>query len=171
MGGVDLPFENLRPIAAHTHLRGTHTRVGCRREGGWLKFAHLVRRSEIRPDEAAGLARRIGLVFHALRHVGAGRFGSEVDDVALHVEFPAVIETAQPALFVAGEDKRGAAMRAQFVEHAEPALAVAEHDQVLAEQAHPQRRAIGFGHLLGEAGGDPVPAHDLAHRRRPFDTA
>ncbi len=62
-------------------------------------------------------------------------------------------------------------MRAQFVEHADAALAVAKDDEVLAEQAHPHRRAIGFGDFLGQAGRDPVAAHDLPHRRRSFDAA
>ena len=62
-------------------------------------------------------------------------------------------------------------MRAILVEHAEAALGVAEHHQVLAEQAHPQRRAVGLGHLFGKARRDPVAAHDLPHRRRTLDAA
>ena len=62
-------------------------------------------------------------------------------------------------------------MRAVFVEHAEPALGVAEHHEALAEQLDAHRRAVGFGDLFGEAGRDPVAAHDLAHRRVAFDAA
>ena len=62
-------------------------------------------------------------------------------------------------------------MRAVFVEHAEPALGVAEHHEVLAEQAHAQRRAVGRGDFLREARRDPVAAHDLPHRRVAFDAA
>ena len=62
-------------------------------------------------------------------------------------------------------------MRAVFVEHADAALAVAEHDEILAEQAHLDRRAVGLGHFLRQAGRDPVAAHDLAHRRVAFDAA
>jgi hypothetical protein len=62
-------------------------------------------------------------------------------------------------------------MRAVFVEHAEPALRVAEHHQVLAQQAHPHRRAVRLGHLFGKARRDPVAPHDLPHRRPALDAA
>jgi hypothetical protein len=62
-------------------------------------------------------------------------------------------------------------VRAVFVEDAEPAFRVAEHHEVLAEQAHAQRRAVGFGDFLGQARRDPVAAHDLAHRGIAHHTA
>jgi hypothetical protein len=62
-----------------------------------------------------------------------GRLRRHLNDVALHVDFPAVIETAQSALLVAAKRQRHAAMRAVFVEHAQAALGVAEHDEVFAE--------------------------------------
>ena len=100
-----------------------------------------------------------------------GGLRRHLDHVAFDVEFPAVIEAAQPAFLVAREQQRGAPVRAVFVEHAEAALAVAEHHEILAEQAHLDRRAVGLGHLLGQAGRDPVAAHDLAHRRVALDAA
>ena len=33
------------------------------------------------------------------------------------------------------------------------------------------RRAVGFGHLLDEARGNPVAPHDLAHRAIALDAA
>ena len=65
---VDLAFEDLRPVAAHPHLGGADARVRRRREGGRLELAHLLGRAHIGPHEAAGLARRIGLVLDALRN-------------------------------------------------------------------------------------------------------
>ena len=62
-------------------------------------------------------------------------------------------------------------MRAVFVEHAEPALRVAEHHEALAEQLDAHRRAVGLGDLFGQARRDPVAAHDLAHRRVALDAA
>ncbi len=50
-------------------------------------------------------------------------------------------------------------------------LAVAEHDEILAEQPHLDRRAVRLGHLFGQASRDPVAAHDLSHRRVAFDAA
>ena len=72
------------------------------------------------PDEAAAFARRIGLVLHRLqqRCAAAGLRG-HLEDVAVHVELPAVVEAAQAALLVAAEDERGAAVRAVLAEHAE----------------------------------------------------
>ena len=59
------------------------------------------------------------------------------------VELPAVIDAAQTALFVAAEEHRRAAVRA---ERARPGrrlpLAVAERDEVFAEQADANRRAV-----------------------------
>ena len=107
----------------------------------------------------------------ALRNEAVGRLGRHLDHVAIHVELPAVIEAAQPAFFVAGKQQRGAPVRAIFVEHAEAALAVAEHDEILAEQPHLDRRAVGLRHFLRQAGRNPVAAHDLAHRRVAFDAA
>ena len=62
-------------------------------------------------------------------------------------------------------------MRAVFVEHAEPAVGVAEHHEVLAQQPHLEGRAVGLGDFLGQAGRHPVPAHELPHRRAAFDAA
>ena len=82
-----------------------------------------------------------------------------------------MIQAAQSAFFVARVDQRRAAVRAKFIEDAEPPLGVAEHYQALAEQLDAQRRAVGLGYFLGEAGRDPVAAHDLSHRRTALDAA
>jgi hypothetical protein len=99
------------------------------------------------------------------------RLRGHLQDVAFHVELPAVIEAAQPAFFVAAVDQRGAPVRTIFVEHAEAAVAVAEHDQVLAEQSYAHRGSVRLDHFLGQAGRYPMPPHELAHRRIAFDTA
>ena len=56
-----------------------------------------------------------------------------------------------------------------FVEHAEPAVAVAEHDQILTQQPHFLRRAIRFRDFFAHAGGDPVAPHQSAHGGIAFD--
>jgi hypothetical protein len=58
-----------------------------------------------------------------------------------------------------------------LVEDAEPSPGVAEHHQVLAEEARAHRRAVGFGHLFREAGRHPMAAHEAPHRRVAFDAA
>jgi hypothetical protein len=133
--------------------------------------AHLVGRAHVAPHKAAGFAGRIGLVLEALEQRAVGRLRRHLDDVAFDVEFPAVIEAAQAAFLVAREHQRGAAVRAEFVEHADAAFGVTEDDEAFAKQAHADRRAVRFGNLLGQAGGDPVPPHDLAHRGVAFDAA
>ena len=92
-----------------------------------------------------------------------------VEDVALHVELPAVIEAAQPAFFVAPERERRAAMQAVLAENAQAPLGVAEDDEVFAQHPGAHRRAIGFRDLLGKTGRQPMAAHDLAHRPVAFD--
>jgi hypothetical protein len=168
---VDLAFEDLRPIAAHPDLGGADARIRHRRESGCLEFAHLLGRAHVGPYEPAGLARWVGLVPDALGNEAVGGFGRHLDHIAVHVEFPAVIKAAQAAFLVAREDQRCAPVRAVLVEHADAPLAVAEHHEILAEQAHLDRCAIRFGHFLGQARRDPVAAHDLAHRRVAFDAA
>src|SRR5205085_8308544 len=77
----------------------------------------------------------------------------------------AVIDAAQSAFLVAPEKQRDAAVRAEFVDQADAAVAVAEGDEVFAEEAHPHRRAVGLGDLARQAGGNPIPPHRIAHRR------
>ena len=62
-------------------------------------------------------------------------------------------------------------MRAMLAEHAQSTVRVAEGDKVLAEEPHPHRRPVALGDLFGEAGGQPVTAHQLPHRRLALDPA
>ena len=91
-----------------------------------------------------------------------------IDAAAVDVELPAVIDAAQPAFLVAAEKQRGATMRTIFVQEPDAALGVAEGDEVLAQQPHPYRRAVGLGDLAGEQGGNPISPHGPAHRSIPF---
>ena len=54
-------------------------------------------------------------------------------------------------------------MRTFLIEQADAAGGVAEQHQVLAEQPHPQRRAVGLGDLSGKRRGNPITAHQRAH--------
>jgi len=76
-----------------------------------------------------------------------------------------MIGAAQPALLVAAEPQRDAAMRAELVDEADAILAVAKGDQRLAEQLHPHRRAIRRRELVGAERGKPIAPHQIAHRR------
>jgi len=56
------------------------------------------------------------------------------------------------------------------VDQPDPAVAVPEADQVLAEQLDAHRRAVRLGDLPRQAGGYPIPPHRVAHRRAGVDT-
>ncbi len=136
---------------------------------GRLELAELFLRTHIGPDEAAAFARRIGFLLALEFQPAAFGLAGLVQDVAFDVEFPAVIEAAQAALFIASEGERGAAVHAAFGEHAEPSLGIAEDDEVFAQHARADGRTIGRGDLFRQAGRQPMAAHDLAHRRSAFD--
>jgi hypothetical protein len=55
-------------------------------------------------------------------------------------------------------------VRAEFVEEADPAVAVAECDEILAKKLDPHRRAIGLGDLVRQARRGSVAPQRLAHR-------
>jgi hypothetical protein len=55
-------------------------------------------------------------------------------------------------------------MRAVLAQQPDLAFGVAEGDEILAEQAHAQRRAIGFD-LARQERRQPEAAHQIAHRR------
>ena len=61
-------------------------------------------------------------------------------------------------------------MSTEFAEHANTTLAIAEDDQVLAEQTGFHRGAVGR-YFLRQASRDPMAPHELAHRGIAFDAA
>src|SRR5262249_60193140 len=72
---------------------------------------------------------------------------------------------------VTAEEQRGAAMRAELFEQTDAAFRVAERHQVLAEQLHADRRAVGLGQLPREQRRDPVTPDGVAHRRARADAS
>jgi hypothetical protein len=75
-----------------------------------------------------------------------------------------VIDAAQAAFLVASEEQRGAAMRAAMLHDADPAIGVAEGDELLAEQQQPHRLAVGL-QFRRKTGRNPVFPHQIAHGR------
>src|SRR6185503_11176272 len=75
---------------------------------------------------------------------------------------PAVIAAADAVRFDAPELERGAAMRAVPLEQAEPAVGLAEQDEILGQQPDRHRR---IRDLLGEPDRPPIAAQQRAHRR------
>ena len=122
-----------------------------------------LRRSHVGPDEAAQLDRGVGLLADLVLEGELFRLVHHVHTATADVELPAVVDAPQPALLVAAEEQRGAAVGTELVEQADAAAGVAERDEVLAEQAHAHGRAIGLRQLPAEQRRQPVAAHRGAH--------
>src|SRR5262249_43554709 len=88
--------------------------------------------------------------------------------IAGHIELPAVIDAAQAARLVAAEKQRGTTVRTAMVHHADPAVAVAEGDELFAEQHQAHGSTIALK-LRGHEGRDPVAPHQVADRRAGAD--
>jgi hypothetical protein len=143
MRGVELTLDGLQ-IVARAHDKGDADLVCGHVEDLERRQLRQLTRAHVDPDHAALLDRRVGLGLHLLLEVPDRRHARHVDAVAGHVELPAVIDAAYPALLVAAEEQRRAAMRAAMVHHAHLAGAVAERDQLLAEQLEAQRRPVAL---------------------------
>src|SRR5580700_9867361 len=124
-------------------------------QANFWQWRDLLRRPHIGPNQAAQLAGQIG------SH-GSFIWSTQLPSTG---EFPAVIDATQPALLVAPEKQRGATMWTIFAEELDPAVAVTERDEVLAQQPDAHRRAIGLGDLAHQESRDPIAPHRLAHRR------
>src|SRR5712671_4867029 len=74
-------------------------------------------------------------------HRRIGGLIGHVHAVAVDVEFPTMVDAAQPALLVAAEEHRRPPVRAIGIDQANAVVAVAEGDQILAEESHPRGRA------------------------------
>ena len=162
VAGVDVALQRLHPVAvALVHLDAV---VG---EHRGLELRHRRRRrprSQVRPDESAALHTGIGHGPDLLLEVALRRLDGHVDAAAAHVELPAMIDTAQALGFVAAVEEAGAAMRAAVLDQAHGPRRDAERDEVLAQQTHAQRRAVGLGQFARQRGGHPVLPHEVAHR-------
>jgi hypothetical protein len=75
--------------------------------------------------------------------VGLGGFIRHIDAGAVHSELPAVVHAAKAGFLVPSKEQRGATMWAVVLDQADLAVAVAEGDELLAQQLHPHRIAVG----------------------------
>ena len=171
MGGIDLPFHDLRPVARQVDLHDRDLGLRRRSPGRWLELRHQLLRPHIDPDESAGFFSRIGLVLDLLGEAAFGRLRDHLQHLAVHVELPAVVEAAQTAFLVAPEEQRGLAVRAELAEHADTPVGVAEGDEILAEEPDANRRTIALDQLLREQRRYPMSPHQPAHGGVAFDAA
>ena len=126
--------------------------------------------AEPHPREAAGLMDGEVDDGHARREpLGPGRLGRALDDAAGDVDLPAVVDAAQGVALDAGEQQRGAAVRAELVEEADAAVFGAEGDVVLAEEPYRHRR-LAVHEMRRHRERDPVVLpHQATHRRVALD--
>src|SRR5215469_11954724 len=126
MRSIDLALERLQVIAvaldeAHSDLLLRHIEDF---EPWQLRDPCMW--PHINPDEPGALHGLIGLRFYLVLEILVWRHARHVDAVTRDVEFPPVIDAADPAFLVAAEEQRSAAVRAAMVHHADPARAVAK---------------------------------------------
>ena len=116
--GITLAFESLEIIALQETL-GDISLIQ-RHLGPFIvgKQRHLVPRPEIGIDDAAGFMRGVSSVTQFFPEVAVAGLCWRIKYVAVHVVFPAVVDAAQAALFVAAVEKRGSAMRTTLAEQA-----------------------------------------------------
>jgi hypothetical protein len=106
---------------------------------------------------------------HLVLEVALGRLGGHIDAGAGRVELPAVVDAAQTGLFVASEEQRCAAVGTGLREESDLAVRVAECDEVLAEEAYAERRAVRLRHFARQQRRCPVAAQQVAHHRAGAD--
>ena len=119
------------------------------------------RRSHVREDETGELAGRVRPLGDGVPDGALGRLTGSLEDHPVHVEQPAVVAAANPALRHDAELQRRAAMAAVPVQDPDPAIAIAKHDEVLAQDPH---RQGNVAQLRGERDRLPVAAKQLASR-------
>src|SRR5205823_4247170 len=88
----------------------------------------------------------------------------------LDIKLPAMVDAAQPALLIAAIPERDPPMRAELLQQTDAAIAIAEGDEVLAQQLDPHRRAVGLGQLARQQRRQPVPPQEFAGRRPRADS-
>ena len=162
---IDPALHGLQPVAFLQAL-GDEGLIG--RNGREFPFRQrrlLVGRAHIGPQHRPALHQRVGLELDLLAEAALARLGGDVDALAGHVVFPAVIGAAQAGLLVAAEPQRHAAVGAEFVDQTIPAVAVAEGEQALGQDLHAHRRAVILRQLLDHQRRQPVGAEHLAHGR------
>src|SRR5213083_2385670 len=165
MAGIDAALDRLQVVALLPPLGGDAMRRGQMHPLEARQRRFLRRWAHVGPDDAAQLRARVRLELDALAYAAFFRLGGQVHALAVHVVLPPVVRTAQPALLVAAEPQRHAAVGAELFDHADSSLRIAESDQLLSQQLHANRRAVALRQLPVEQRGYPVAPEQLAHRR------
>ncbi|MGY4446984.1 hypothetical protein ACVWZR_001644 [Bradyrhizobium sp. i1.3.1] len=134
MRRVDIAFEALEPVGFA--LEDGDGQILLRNE---QRFVHRHRRrlgprAHVNPYEARALANPVAfcadLFLEILRRGDVRHF----EAAAVNVELPAVIDATDTVLLVTAEEQRGTTVRTLMIQHANPARAVTEGNELLTEQ-------------------------------------
>jgi hypothetical protein len=162
--GIETAFESLQPVAFLDDLGDVPMRLRHLGPGKFRSGRHALGWSQIGPHDPAQLDRRIGGDVDLMPELVLDGLVELVDASAGDIELPTVVHAAESTFFVAAEEQRGAAVWTKFVQEPDPALGVAEGDEVLAQEPHAHRRVVGFADLARQQRRDPVSSHRVAHR-------
>src|SRR3989454_3672106 len=165
MAGIDADLDRLQVVALLPPLGGDAMRRGQMHPLEVRQRRLPRRRAHVGPDDAAQLHARVRLELDALAYAAFLRLGGQVHALAVHVVLPPVVRAAQPALLVAAEPQRHAAMGAELVDQADSSVRIAERDQLLSEQFYANGGAVALRQLPVEQRGYPIAPEQLAHRR------
>src|SRR5581483_8417206 len=123
----------------------------------------LLLRAHVDPDHVALLHDREGSVLDVEAHPALGRLAGSLQDVPVHVDLPAVVEAADPALLVSAEEEGGLTVGTTLFHDADMTVAVAKCNEVLAEEPDADWVTVRLRQLLRETTRHPCPADELAH--------
>ena len=164
VGRVEVALEALDPVALLHHdarlknlVYGEGVDLELREGGRGLARAH------VGPDHPVDLTAGVGDGAHLFHEVAFGGLVGHVEAGAGDVVLPAVVVAAEPALLVAPEEERGAAVGAVLGDEANVAVGVAEDDEVLAEEADALQGAVTLRQVAGGQEGVPELAEQVAH--------
>ena len=161
--GIDRVLALLQPVAGRVDGVGHQLVPGNTHAVEDWELGLGLGRSQISKDQSAHLDRRIGALADFAAN-GAVGFTRRLEDGAVDVEVPAVIAADHALLGDAPELERRAPVGAMLVQQTDAALEIAEHDQILAEDA--DRHRIGLVLDLRRHGDRvPEPAHVFPARR------
>src|SRR5262249_2162747 len=128
-------------------------------------------RPHVSPDNSGFLDAGVGFQFDVLAKAAFFRLRREIDALARHIIFPAVIGTAQSTFLVLSEQERNAAMGAKFIDQTDLPFAVAKANQALTHQLHAYRWAIRLWNFRRQKKWRPVAPQQLAHQCSRADAA
>ena len=166
---IEIAFQRLRVVALE-ELLGDELAAHRQLAPAEIRWSgRLCKRPHVSPHDPVALRAPIRRGPQLFPVIAVGWPVRHLEAASARVELPAMVDAAQSAFFVAPEEQRGPAVRAVRPQQPDPAGAVAKRDQVLAQRAHAQRRAVRLGQLGAQQHRLPILAHQVAHRRARAD--